>query len=112
MDTEERLGRLLCCCASDHEVRDGGTGINVCQTKWLAEWPYCTVTNVLVSESKQYPLAAAIVCDRCIKTGKVDLMFVVAGREGPSGEVEYERIPVGHLKQPAIYWPDLHPDNL
>ena len=110
--TEERLRHLLCCCGSDHEVRAGGLGVNLVQTAFLAEWPYMTVGNVLVPESKQYPLATAVVCDQCIEQEPLGLMFVVAGEDGPGGEIHYRRVPVAELKKPAVYWPDLHPDNL
>lgn len=108
---EERLLRLLCCCASDHEVRAGGTHLNCIQTEWLAQWPYCTVINVLVPESKQYPLAMAVVCDRCLEEQR-QLQFVIAGDKDEHGEAQYRRVPVAELKTPEIHWPDLHPDRV
>lgn len=111
MDSIEQLREMLCCCGDDHTVKAGGRGINIVQTKWLAKWPFLAAVNVLIPQSHKYPLAAAVVCDRCI-TGKLELKYVVAGEPDGQGEARYWRVAVSELEEPAVYWPDLHPDRV
>jgi hypothetical protein len=107
---EVRLRAILCCCADDHTVGQGGEHINLVQLDKLAEWPFMTAMNVLVPESKDHSLASAVVCDRCIAEGR-EILYAVKGEPGPDGEAVYTRVPVSELKKPDFYWPDHHPDQ-
>jgi len=106
----DRLWDELCCCGEDHTIREGGSHINLVMVRKLAKWPYLAQFNVLVPESKNYPLATAVVCDRCLDE-KREIKYVIGGRDSGNGHVEYFRVPMGELEIPAVYWPDLHPYN-
>lgn len=108
--TEAKLRGCLCCCGDDHKVRDGGSQINLVQLRKLAEWPYLVAKNAFVPESQEYPLAMAVVCYRC-REAKAEIRYAMAARPGPDGEAVYERVPLDQLKEPEVYWPDLHPDR-
>ncbi|GAH81653.1 unnamed protein product, partial [marine sediment metagenome] len=79
------------------------------QLRKLARWPYLAAVNSLVPESMKYPLANAVVCDRCIAE-KREIKYAMAGVEGEDG-AEYYRVPITELEEPEVYWPDLHPDR-
>ncbi|HUV52898.1 MAG TPA: hypothetical protein VMW64_07470 [Dehalococcoidia bacterium] len=108
-DSVEKLWDSFCCCSDDHTIREGGSHINLIQLKKLAEWPYLAISNVLVPASEKYPLACAVVCDRCLENKPV-IRYAMAGKKGPEGAI-YERIPLEQLKTPEFYWPDHHPDR-
>lgn len=105
----DKLWDCLCCCGDDHTIRQGGSHINLVQLKKLARWPYLAAVNFLVPESAKYPLANAVVCDRCLKENR-DIKYAMAGVEGEDG-VEYYRVPISELQEPEFYWPDHHPDR-
>ena len=109
LSAKDKLRRLLCCCGDDHAVADGGRGINVVQLDGLARWPYMAVVNFLVAESKDNPLACAVVCDHCLSKRR-EILYAIKGEPGADGEPVYSRVPVSELEEPAVYWPDLHPD--
>ena len=67
MNDSDKLWDCLCCAGEDHTIREGGSRINLVQIKKLARWPYLAMVNVLVPQSKDYPLASAVVCDRCLE---------------------------------------------
>lgn len=109
MSDSDRLWDELCCCGDDHTIREGGTHINLVQLGKLAKWPYMTAMNFLIPESKDYPLAIAVVCDQCLD-GKREIKFAVGGHDN-GGQVEYFRVALEELEEPEVYWPDLHPDR-
>jgi len=109
-DAEELLFNAPCCAGEGHTVRQGGSHINVVQLDRLATWPFMTAINVLVAKSRDYPLAAAVVCDRCLET-KADIKYAMKGEPGPDGEPVYTRVPLAELEKPEFYWPDHHPDH-
>lgn len=106
----DKLWDCLCCASEGHTIRDDGSHINLVQLRKLARWPYLAFTNFLIPESKDYPLAAAVVCDRCLKE-KQEIKYAMAGIKGEDGHAHYYRVPIGELEEPAFYWPDLHPDR-
>ena len=111
MNDSDRLWDEICCCSNgDHTVRQGGSHINLVQIKKLARWPYLASMNFLVPGSEDYPLANAVVCDRCLRE-KREIKYAVGGRNGGNGHAEYFRVPVEELEEPEFYWPDHHPDN-
>lgn len=110
MEDSDKLWDCLCCCGDDHKVRDGGSHINLVMIRKLAKWPYLAGFNFLVPESKEYPLANAIVCDRCMEE-KREIKYAMAGVPGENGEASYYRIPIDDLEEPEVYWPDHHPHN-
>jgi len=99
----------LCCAGEGHTVRQGGSHINIIQLRKLAKWPYLAASNFLVAESTKYPLACALVCDRCLEE-KQEIKYAMAGVEGKDG-AEYYRVPITQLEEPEFYWPDYHPDR-
>ena len=110
MADSDKLWDCLCCCAdSNHTIREGGSHINLVMLKKLARWPYLAAFNVLVPESTNYPLANAVVCDRCLDK-KREIKYAMAGEPGENGEARYYRVPIGELEDPEYYWPDHHPD--
>ena len=110
-NTEGKLRELLCCCGNDHTVGEGGRHINLVQLDKLATWPYMTAVNFLVPESKDHPLASAVVCDRCLNEKRV-ILYAIKGEPGPGGDAVYSRVPVSDLENPEFYWPDHHPHRL
>jgi len=110
MNDSDRLWDELCCCGEDHTIREGGSHINIVQLKKLAKWPYMTSMNFLVPKSKDYPLASAIVCDRCLEQ-KREIKYAMAGEPGNDGQARYYRVPIDELEEPEFYWPDYHPDR-
>jgi len=110
VNDSDKLWDCLCCCGEDHTVREGGSHINLIQLKKLAKWPYLAVSNFLVPISKKYPLASAVVCDRCLEE-KREIRYAMAGRQGHDGHAEYYRVPFNELEDPPVYWPDFHPDS-
>jgi len=110
MNDSDRLWNELCCCSDGHTVRQGGSHINLVQLKKLAKWPYMSFINVLVPESFDYPLASAVVCDRCLEENR-EIKYAIAGRDGGNGHAEYFRVPLDELEEPEFYWPDHHPDR-
>lgn len=108
--TEAKLRDCLCCAGEGHTIRDGGRRINAVQLKKKAGWPYLAAMNFEVPGSENHPLAMALVCDRCMED-KAEIKYAMAGRPGPDGEAVYERVPLEQLKDPEVYWPDLHPDR-
>jgi hypothetical protein len=110
MEDSDKLWDCLCCCGEDHTIRDGGSHINLIITRKLARWPYLAAVNFLIPESAKYPLANAIVCDRCLEE-KQEIKYVMAGEPGDNGEVRYYRVPLNELEEPEFYWPDYHPDR-
>lgn len=110
MSDSDKLWDMPCCCGDDgHTVAQGGSHINLVMLKKLAKWPYLAAENFLVPESEKYPLANAVVCDRCLKA-KIEIKYAMAGRQGPDGAV-YERVPINELEDPEFYWPDHHPSR-
>ena len=109
MNDSDRLWDELCCTGEDHTIREGGSHINLVQLKKLAKWPYMVSMNFLVPESKDNPLACAVVCDRCLKEER-EIKYAMAGIEGKDG-AEYYRVPIDELDEPEVYWPDIHPDR-
>lgn len=107
----QKLLDMKCCTGDDHTVREGGSHLNFIQTKYLGKWQFLAVTNALVPESYDYPLAAGCVCDRCIQQEKLELKYVIGGEGGEDGP-EYFRVPIEELEEPEVFWPDLHPDRL
>jgi len=105
----DKLGDCLCCCGNDHTVRQGGNHINLIVLKKLAKWPYLAAMNFMVPGSAKYPLASAVVCDRCLNE-KREIKYAMAGVEGPDGS-EYYQVPLSQLEEPEFYWPDHHPDR-
>jgi len=77
--------------------------------KKLAKWPYLAAMNFMVPGSAKYPLASAVVCDRCLNE-KREIKYAMAGVEGPDGS-EYYQVPLSQLEEPEFYWPDHHPDR-
>lgn len=104
----DKLWECPCCCGEDHTIREGGNHINLVMLRKLAWWPYLTQVNILMPESVEYPLASAVVCDRCLKE-KRDIKYAMAGIEGEGG-AHYYRVPINELEEPEYYWPDHHPD--
>lgn len=110
MSDTDKLWDCLCCCGEDdHTVRQGGSHINLIVLKKLAKWPYLAAVNFMVPGSAKYPLASAVVCDRCLNE-KREIKYAMAGVEGPDG-AEYYRVPLSQLEEPEFYWPDHHPDR-
>ena len=109
MPDSDKLWNCLCCCGDDHTIREGGSHINLAILRKLARWPYLTAKNVLVPESEKYPLANAVVCDRC-RDEKREIKYAMAGIQGEDG-AEYYRVSVDELEEPEYYWPDHHPDR-
>jgi hypothetical protein len=107
----KKLLDMLCCCGDDHTVREGGGSLNMVQTRYLANWEYLSMWNYMVPVSKEFPLACAIVCDRCIQQENLDIKYVIGGNPGEDGP-EYFRVPVDELEKPVVFWPDFHPDVL
>jgi len=105
-----KLWDCPCCAGEGHTLRQGGSHINIIPLRKLAKWPYLAVTNFLVPESTKYPLACAVVCDRCLEEGQ-ELKYSMAAVERQDG-AEYYRIPITQLEEPEFYWPDFHPDRL
>ncbi len=110
MNDSDRLWDELCCCSDDHTIRQGGSHINLVQLKKAPKWPYMISMNFLVPKSKDYPLAIAVVCDRCLEERR-EIKYAVGGRDDGDGHVEYFRVPVNELQEPEFYWPDHHPDR-
>ena len=110
VNDSNKLWDELCCCGEDHTIRDGGSQINIIMLKKLATWPYLTGINVLVPESMKYPLASAVVCDRCLDEER-EIKYALAGERGDNEYTRYYRVPIDELEEPEVYWPDLHPDN-
>ena len=104
-----KLWDCLCCCGEDHTIRDGGGHINMVQLKKLAKWPYLASMNFLVPDSKNHPLANAVVCDRCLEEEQ-EIKYAMAGIEDGDG-AKYYRVPIDQLEEPEYYWPDHHPDR-
>lgn len=109
MSDSDELWDCLCCCGEGHTVRDGGSHINLVMLRKLAKWPYLATVNFLIPESKKYPLANAVVCDRCLEE-KREIKYAMAGIDGEGG-AHYYRVPITELEKPEVYWPDLHPDQ-
>lgn len=105
-----KLWDCLCCCGDDHKIQDGGSHINLVQLRKLAKWPYLASMNFLVPGSEKYPLANAVVCDRCLQE-KREIKYAMAGVLGENDEAQYYRIPLSQLEEPEFYWPDHHPDR-
>ena len=105
----DKLWDCLCCCG-DHTIRKGGSHVNLIQLRKLAKWPYLASINFLVPGSEKYPLANAVVCDRCL-TEKREIKYAMAGVPGKDGQAEYYRVPLEELEEPEFYWPDHHPDR-
>jgi len=110
MNDSDHLWDELCCCSDNHTVRQGGSHINLVQLKKLAKWPYVVSINFLVPKSKEYPLATAVVCDRCLEQ-KSAIKYAIGGRDGGDGHAKYFRVPLDELEDPDFYWPDHHPDR-
>lgn len=111
MEQVEEFWDYLCCASEDHTIREGGSHINVVQLKKLAKWPFLASINYEIPESMFYPLANAIVCDRCLGE-KREIKYAVAGEREEDGKgARFYRVPIDELEEPAVYWPDLHPDN-
>lgn len=111
MEDSHKLWDCLCCAGDDHTIREGGSHINLVQLRKLAKWPYMTQVNFLVPKSKDYPLATAVICDRCLDK-RLEIKYAVGGRDGEDGHAEYFRVPLDELEEPAYYWPDHHPDRV
>ena len=109
MDDSDKLWDMLCCADDNHTVCQGGSHINLVQLEKLARWPYLALMNFLIPESKDYPLAAAVVCDRCLEE-KREIKYAMAGIKGVHG-AEYYRVPIDELEETPVYWPDHHPDR-
>ena len=109
MEDSDKLWDCLCCAGEDHTLREGGTHVNLVILRKLAKWPYLSAKNFLVPESEKYPLAMAVVCDRCMSE-KREIKYALVGRQGGNG-TEYYRVPVSELEEPEVYWPELHPDQ-
>ncbi len=107
----EKLWNCLCCAGEDHTVRQGGSHLNLVSLKKLARWPYLAEVNILIPESRKYPLATALLCDRCAEEGK-PVLYAIAGDMGEDGHAHYWRVPVTELADPEFYWPDHHPYRL
>lgn len=112
MNDSDQLWDELCCAGEDaHTLREGGSHLNLIQLDKLAKWPYLASMNFLVPESKDHPLAMALVCDRCMKEHR-EIKYAMAGEPDGNGHARYYRIPVDELEDPEFYWPDHHPDRI
>lgn len=109
MSDIDRLFDELCCCGDDHEVKDGGSNLNFVSLRKLAKWPYLAQINFLIPESERYPLATAVVCDRCLQEGR-GIKYAMAGEPGLDGKAHYYRVSIDELEEPEFYWPDHPPD--
>jgi len=107
MPDSDKLWDCLCCAGEDHTIRQGGSHINLIQLKKLAGWPYLAFVNFLIPKSAKYPLASAVVCDRCLEENR-EIKYAMAGVE-KDGSAEYYRVPLNELEEPEYYWPDHHP---
>ncbi len=110
MSDSDRLWNETCCCDDTHTIKEGGSHINLVQLKKLAAWPYMASMNFLVPESEKYPLATAVVCDRCLQDLR-EIKYAVAGEPDGNGHAYYYRVPIDELEDPEFYWPDHHPDR-
>lgn len=111
-DHEDVLRSMLCCTGDDHTIESGGPGWNIVETDYRAEWTFLVLFNALLTESKDYPLASAVVCDRCIDSQSElpGCKYVLAGDPGPDENSHYWRVPVSELLKVYPYHPSVRPD--
>ena len=107
MPDSDKLWDCLCCAGEDHTIGQGGSHINLIQLKKQARSPYLALMNFLIPKSAKYPLANAVVCDRCLEE-KREIKYAMAGVQGKDC-AEYYRVPLNELEEPEYYWPDHHP---
>jgi len=92
-DTKQELFDCLCCCGSDHKVRDGGSHINIVVLNKKAFSKFMVAHDFWLDGKKRPPRAAAILCDACMRENREPIWAV--GKDGDSKPIY--RVPVCEL---------------